>query len=406
VFAVAWAGVILLLTLARVEPTPGQSRIETLCLICGDRGLADAILNIGLFVPLGFGVGAVAGWRAAVGSAVILSAGVELTQVFTPGRFPTVGDVVFNTLGGAAGWGLTRVIDALPRWLRAPTLRGRALGRLGSAGLILTPLALLAPHAPASNWWMQWTPDLGHMEAYAGRVIDARADSILLPEGPIGGDARMRNALLSDTDLDVTFVAGPPPSRVAPVASVYSRDRLQVLMIAIEDDDVLYYRRTLGNALALDQPGVRWPGAMSGMPGDTVRVRVRRERGRVCLSIDSTEDCGRSLGARDGWRLLLAGPTARLDPALVSVLGLAWLAFAGAPVGLVATSARSAAAWGLTLGLAAGLLAEALPETTFQVAGVMAVTAGALAGWALGQLVATSRVAVVEPDPPSRSAAA
>jgi hypothetical protein len=401
VFALAWTGVILLVTLARVEPNPGQSPIGSVCLICGDRGLADAILNIGLFVPLGLGLGALFGWRAAVVSALLLSAGVEAVQIVTPGRFPTAGDVLFNTLGGAVGAGLIRSIGLLPGWVRAPTRRGKLVCRLTSSALPLVPVVLLAPHAPGSGWWMQWTPDLGYMEAYQGRVLDARVDSIPLPAGPIGGDARIRDALLSANDLEVTFVTGSPPIRVAPVVSVYSADRLQVLMIAVEGHDLLYYRRTLGNALALDQPGMRWPGAISAPLGDTVRVRVRRERGRVCMTVDTAEDCGRSLGARDGWRLLLAGSTARLDPVLLSMFGLAWLAMAGIPLGLASASVRAAAVWGVTLGLVGGLLAEVLPETTFRVSAVVAVVVGALVGRAIGHVVATFPASTMGgPGPP------
>ena len=68
------------------------------------HGLADDLLNLALFVPLGLAVS----WRsrrvaAAVVTGFLLSAAIELLQTVVPGRDPSLSDVVFNTLGTAIG---------------------------------------------------------------------------------------------------------------------------------------------------------------------------------------------------------------------------------------------------------------------------------------------------------------
>ncbi len=385
--ALVSAGAILASTLVAVEATPSWSEFDDLCIACGDRGTADAILNVFLFVPFGVGVGVLFGWRSAALAAFGLSFGVEVLQMGIPGRFSTLGDILSNTLGGGVGAWLAGAAPRLRAWMEVPSRTVRRTGRLASATLLVAPVVLLAPQAPDSDWWMQWTPDLGHMERYRGRVLDARVDTTFLPTGRLERDRRVREAILTGTDIDVTFVAGPAPTRVAPVVSVYSRHRQQVFMVGAEGDAVVYFRRTLGNALRLDQPGIRWAGALSVAPGDTVHARVRRERGGVCLALDGAVDCGRSLGLRDGWRLLLAGPTGGLGAGLLVVLGFGWLALTGAPVGLVAGSASEAVAWASAIGLAGGGVAWLVPETAFRFGSVIAVVAGAVAGAAVARAI-------------------
>ncbi|WP_091230786.1 VanZ family protein [Microbacterium sp. 3J1] len=77
--------------------------------------------NIALFVP--FGALVAAAWPAlpawkVVAAGAATSVVIELVQIALPTRYPTVSDVVANTLGAAVGF-------ALVRWLR----RGAASSR-------------------------------------------------------------------------------------------------------------------------------------------------------------------------------------------------------------------------------------------------------------------------------------
>lgn len=72
-------------------------------------GVRDALLNIVLFLPLGFVYQLSredrdrARWLLAFGAGLILSAAIESAQVFAPGRYPSVSDLGTNALGAALG---------------------------------------------------------------------------------------------------------------------------------------------------------------------------------------------------------------------------------------------------------------------------------------------------------------
>jgi hypothetical protein len=74
-----------------------------------DFDLADAARNIVMYVPLGCLLGLMVRSRnpwtlSALALAVVaVSAAFETAQLFVPSRFPSVDDLIFNTLGGALG---------------------------------------------------------------------------------------------------------------------------------------------------------------------------------------------------------------------------------------------------------------------------------------------------------------
>jgi glycopeptide antibiotics resistance protein len=78
------------------------------------RRPGDWIANVGLFVPLGVAWGWGAATRQRVREAVVIgiavSLAVELTQVFTHWRAPSVADVIANGFGTWAGarWAVAR----------------------------------------------------------------------------------------------------------------------------------------------------------------------------------------------------------------------------------------------------------------------------------------------------------
>ena len=88
----------------------------TNCVLCGERGTADAIVNLILFAPFGAGLrlARLPPLRAILVGA-LLSALVELAQTVIPGRDPSLGDVLFNTLGTGFGFGLAACAPRLAR---------------------------------------------------------------------------------------------------------------------------------------------------------------------------------------------------------------------------------------------------------------------------------------------------
>jgi len=139
--AVAMLALILLATL--LPSSDSDSGLFQSCILCGEFGLADAVANVLLFLPLAIGVygaGASAGRTVVLG--FLLSASLEFVQLrLIPGRDSTLGDVVWNTVGMALG-------VATARWL--PVRRrggGRALvvalllvSAIATSGIVLLPV--------------------------------------------------------------------------------------------------------------------------------------------------------------------------------------------------------------------------------------------------------------------------
>ena len=81
-----------------------QSFASPVCLICGSHGLADAVLNVLLFAPLGAGlVASGTPLRYAVITAFVTSLTIELAQVAIPVRYANLGDVLWNSVGALLG---------------------------------------------------------------------------------------------------------------------------------------------------------------------------------------------------------------------------------------------------------------------------------------------------------------
>jgi hypothetical protein len=118
------------------------------CLLCGERGSADAILNFILFIPLGFALGRGLGWRSAtLAFPILLTVAIELSQTMIPGRYPALSDILTNGSGGLTGLWLALPGRGLDRMIRA-VLGGKVGGRvfaLCAAALILPAVLMLPP---------------------------------------------------------------------------------------------------------------------------------------------------------------------------------------------------------------------------------------------------------------------
>src|SRR5882672_10220214 len=116
---IAWA-VVAVSALAILVATlhPGGAQIApgwSFTLTSGDAALAELIQNLLLFIPLGIFL-TLAGVRPlrAVALGALLSFAVEFAQQWIPGRDPSVGDIVCNSISTALGVTLVRFA---PQWL-------------------------------------------------------------------------------------------------------------------------------------------------------------------------------------------------------------------------------------------------------------------------------------------------
>lgn len=347
-----------LFLLVQITLTPGWVPREgetghgvlQLCLLCGSRGTADAVLNTFLLLPLGLFLGL--RWSAwvALGAGLLLSLGIELLQLSLPGRSSTLGDIVLNGLG--AGLGAVIVI-VLRRWL-TPGARSRGAVPV-AVGLPILYLLLAAeavvPAGTEARYYGQWTPDLASMPQYQGTVLEAELDGGPVPPGaPYPDDSTPRAALAEDWVLRVRAVVGPPPASVSPVVSLYDENRQEILFLGIDRTHLVLRERRAGDALGLDRMDLRWHGALDGVsPGDTVMLEARRVGDERCLVVDGEPRCGLAFTPGRTWGLLLfldgAGPLER------TILGIQWMMTLWVLLGLLGGSPRV-----LALGTGAGAL--------------------------------------------------
>jgi len=333
------------------------------CIVCGERGLADAIVNVILFVPLGVGF-ALLGTRlrGAVLGGALASALVEFAQLTViPGRDPSVGDLLFNTLGTVAGYGVLLLVPILAR------LDDRTAARLSIAAALDVVLAvaltgwLFQPSFPRTAYWGQWTPNLGHLEWYRGRVRSSRIDGVAVRSRRIEDSEWARGALLAGKPMEVEATAGPPVGRLGSLFSVYDENRTEIVLLGPDRDDLVFRHRTRASAWRLDQPDLRLRDGMRGVAaGQEIAVRSwSPATGEYCLRIGERAECGLGLTIGTGWGLLLYAGS--FPPWFKQLLATGWMAALLAPMAFLLRrrweSAAAVAVAALAIGAIPGLVA-------------------------------------------------
>ena len=159
---IALAGVVLAIAVITLYPGSTPSTVFG-CVICGERGVADILNNIILFVPLGVAL-RLNGWtwKRALLASILVSGVVEAAQAtVVPGRDPSPTDLVCNAFGGWLGGtlpGLTQRAAALPA--AASRRAGWAAALLAVAACAAIALLFL-PARPVEFWYGLWTGNLG-----------------------------------------------------------------------------------------------------------------------------------------------------------------------------------------------------------------------------------------------------
>lgn len=334
--------------------------------LCGEQGMADFLVNIALYVPLGVGL-ALWGWRprTLILSAFLLSAAIETLQIVLPGRDSSAGDLVANTLGAALGLGLTRWA---PQWLH-PSDRSATRWSAAWATGVMAVLAatgwLVQPGFPTGAWYGQWTPRFGHLEHYGGEVVSARLGPLEVPSWRHPRSDSVRSLLRQGAPLEVVVVAGPPPSALAPIFSIADDRQRTMLMIGADGADLRLGLRRRAYGLRLDAPDLRLRDWMSGVAaGDTVTLHTWRTGDGICLRLDDRRECELGMSPARGWAVLYWLPWA--PDWLLRTLDVLWVAALFGPLGLWM---RRSSAWALSVGAALAALIAAPALTGLQPSG-------------------------------------
>src|SRR5687767_11690599 len=109
-----WAPTAVMLAaivFATLRPSPPPATpLPMFCLVCGDLGGVDVVLNVILFIPLGAAlVWSGMRWHRAALVCVAVSLGIESLQfTIVSGRDASLGDLLTNSVGGWLGAGLMR----------------------------------------------------------------------------------------------------------------------------------------------------------------------------------------------------------------------------------------------------------------------------------------------------------
>jgi hypothetical protein len=287
---VAGAVVVGVMTLL---PHPGQEELvratPPTCLVCGDLGGVDVILNVLLFVPLGLGLGLLGlPWPLAAAAALGASGLVELLQMkVVAGRDASVSDLITNTAGAILGAGLGRNWRALVLpTARASTALTAAWG-LGWLAAAIATGAGLHPVPTDATWYGQWAPDLGHLDRFQGTVLSARAGETPLPPGRWDDTPAWRSRLARpDFAVTSSIQTGPSPSHLAPIVSVFDADRKEILLLGQWGDDLVYRVRMGPARLRLRNPAVRLPHGLAAPPGSEMRLEGGTRGPRFVVASD------------------------------------------------------------------------------------------------------------------------
>ncbi len=361
----------------------------SLCLMCGERGLSDIILNVVLFLPLGGLIAHHTGarLRSALLVGFLFSFAIEAAQlVAISGRHPSVGDLVFNSLGAVigswfvgGGWNL---------WFSSQQNRRAFLGlALASVlGVWAVTGFLGRSDFPENEWVGQWTPRLGHLSPYEGEVLAALIEGLPLEVGAVSNDVRA--SIQSGLSLDLSFLAGPPTRRLSSIVSVYDVDQNQVVLVGVRGVDVVVQQRTKADDWFLNSMEARWRGASAAwVPGERVELRLRTDpsTGAVCLALKATLECRRGPTVDDGWGYLIH--PSWVSGWLAALVGLGWMiCLAGVPGSLIRGFGE---AWvsAATLFLGLGLIPSVVSLEMSGVVAYLGTLCGLLGGWGTRRVI-------------------
>lgn len=346
-------GAVLGATLAPVYDPPRELLAPCL-LVCGHEGLADFLVNIVLYLPVGVGF-ALLGMRvrSAVLLAFALSATIETLQAILPGRDSSAGDVVSNTLGAWTGFLLT----TRAHWWLSPSRATAGRLALGWSTFVVATIAvtgfLMQPSFPAGDWYGQWTPRFGHLHSYEGRLAAVTVDGLAVPSRRHPQPDSLRALLIGGARLEVVGIAGPPPDDLAPIFAIADRRQRTMIMLGADETDLYFSYRMRAHGLRMDAPDIRLRERLIDLaPGDSMTLTTWRRPDGICLAVNREETCELGFQAGRGWALfywLMDSPEW-----VITGLDVFWMALLFFPFGLWVSRSRS---WALAMGTAlAGLV--------------------------------------------------
>jgi hypothetical protein len=381
---------ILVLTL---YPNPRQAPVADhtplLCLVCGESGGADVVLNLLLFIPLAAGL-VLLGWSQGrvVAACFLLSLGVETLQFAAhTGRDASLSDLLTNTASGVLGAALARRVNLL---LAPGPVLARRLSLAAAAawlGILVFTAVSMRPWAPAGRLRNYCTASYPTGEIFSGTARTMTLNGVALgcdTDLPRGGIRR------GEVALETVALAGDP-SLGRRVIHLVRTPSTTLMVLAQQGRTAVFHAATLAEAFRLFAPAVRLQGAFPSRPGGPVELDAGTDGRRLRLSAAHHE--GRRqvelpLSPSYGWTLLFPVP---IGPgAVLRIVAALWLAGLILPSAYWAgLGARPTVALGL-LGVVAiaglGLVPALTGLDRVHWSDWLGVGGGVAVGWALAQI--------------------
>jgi len=358
-----------LATILALTLYPTRSRTaEWTCIFCGTFSVADAILNVLLFVPFGAGLALMrVPLKRSLFVAILVPIAIELAQSGIPGRDASIGDLITNTFGCGIGYGA--IMSAT--WCFLPSHRQASLLSLVAAvvvvGSVTVTGGLVQPSFPQSRYFAQWTPDFDHMARYRGKVLDARIGLLALPPQSVEQTDSFTAMWFDGDPIRIRAVTGPPVFALAPLFSISDNHEREILLVGPDRRDLVFRYRTRSISWRLHQPAITIPDGMAQDLGDTTTIDIWRDGKQHCVTVNADRHCGLGFTAGMAWTLLIG--SSGFSAGLTTLLNAAWVAVLLLPLGfwtrpsLGSVGTLAIAVLGLTwVPQAVGLLATPVTE--------------------------------------------
>jgi hypothetical protein len=338
-------GSVAAILFATLLPASGQPLDSHLCIVCGSRGGVDSVLNVLLFIPLGIGFAlAGIGRNRAVLMAFALSVTVEAAQFFfVPGRDATLGDVLTNTVGGAAGFA---VANNAAIWLRTPSRIAAILG-VGWCAVWVAIQAIssfaFAPSIPDSEYYGQIARQLDDFAAFPGSVLEARIGDVVIRDAELSYVDSVGRRLLGGAAVSATVLPAGPTNDIAPIVRVADDQQREILLLAQDEQRLLFGIRTGAAILRLRPPLFAMTGVFTNSivktgssSVDTVSLSARYDGREARLSAGSGSVSRRRripVSASFGWTLALPFQWYIEDTRTELIVSWIWIACLAMPIG-------------------------------------------------------------------------
>ena len=369
-------------------PLPDQAALSAqtpfLCLPCGADGVADLLLNLVLFVPLGLAL-ASAGLdlRRSLVSAFLVTMTVEVLQATVIiGRDASFADIASNTLGGGLG-ALAGV--TWRRWVFVSP-RVAATLTVGWATLVVAIVGLttwsLRPSLPTADWYSQWTPFDPEPGWFSGTILEVELGRRSVPHWRIPDHETRRVELADSVRMAALVVSITPPSTSMLIVAM-ARSGERFIRMSQHQQDLGFTVRTRAADLRLRSPEFVARHSLPAEAGDTILVEALYTAGAGILDGRRFE-----VSPLDGWSLLVSPA---VGGGYAVAFAVTWLFVLFVPVGWYGGQVPSSAWAAAPVFL---LLAQAILES--RLTGVPLPTAWQVAVGALASLAGRVAYAALE----------